>query len=99
MTILNAELAQLADVIRGITFPTDAKRREPAHGLIACLRTTNVQSTVEWDDLLYVDESFVRSSDQLVRPGDILVSMSNSLDLVGKCALITEVPERAAFGA
>ncbi len=99
MSFVNAELTQLADVIRGITFPTNAKRREPAHGLIACLRTTNVQSTIEWDDLLYVDEGFVRNSDQFIQAGDILVSMSNSLDLVGKCALITDVPARATFGA
>ena len=83
MTPLDAELGQLVEVVRGITFPTDAKHRQPGPGLVACLRTTNVQSTVDWDDLLYVDESHIKFADQIVRKGDILVSMSNSLELVG----------------
>lgn len=99
MTSAETELAGLVDVIRGITFPTEAKRREPGPGLVACLRTTNVQSTVEWEDLLYVDARHVKNEEQFVRPGDILVSMSNSIELVGKCAIVTDVPVPAAFGA
>lgn len=98
MSFVETPLDQLVDVIRGVTFPTGAKQKVAAPGLIACLRTTNVQDKVEWDDLLFVDESYVRASNQHVRVGDILVSMSNSLELVGKCALITEVPQLATFG-
>lgn len=98
MRMLDVSLDRLVDVVRGISFPTAAKRKGAAPGLMACLRTTNVQENVEWDDLLYVDESYVRSPEQRLRVGDILVSMSNSLDLVGKCALVTQLPESATFG-
>jgi type I restriction enzyme S subunit len=93
------KLENLVDVVRGITFPTSAKKKSPGRGLVACLRTTNVQDTVEWDDLLYVDEKHIKNDAQKVRVGDILISMSNSRDLVGKCALVTSLPKRATFGA
>lgn len=99
MSFVECALGDIADLVRGITFPTSAKSRKCGKNRIPCLRTTNVQNVVEWDDLIYVPESYVRSDSQLVRPGDILVSMSNSLDLVGKCALVTDVPQMATFGA
>lgn len=99
MSFVDVQLGDLAEVIRGITFPTTAKRKQAADGLVACLRTTNVQETVEWDDLLYVPEAHVKNQEQYVREGDILVSMSNSLDLVGKCALVGRPERAAAFGA
>ncbi|NRF65516.1 restriction endonuclease subunit S [Aquincola sp. S2] len=98
MSSVDVPLEQLVDVVRGVSFPTTAKRKEAAPGLIACLRTTNVQESVEWEDLLHIDESYVRTPEQFVRAGDILISMSNSLDLVGKCALVTQMPRQATFG-
>ena len=98
MSPIDVPLEQLVDVVRGVSFPTEAKSKEPGPSRIACLRTTNVQEVVEWDDLLFVDERYLKSEDQCVRLGDILISMSNSLDLVGKCALVTHVPRRATFG-
>lgn len=99
MSLTEVPLGDVADLVRGITFPTSAKKRGAGKGLIPCLRTTNVQDAVEWDDLIYVPDEHVRSEAQRVRVGDILVSMSNSLELVGKCALVTHVPTPATFGA
>jgi len=99
MSATVVELGQLVEIVRGITFPSSAKRREIGAGLIPCLRTSNVQDEVEWDDLIYVSKEHVGNDEQRIRQGDILVSMSNSLDLVGKCALVTHVPTPATFGA
>ena len=52
----NKQLAEAADIVRGVAFAKEDKRHEPAEGLIACLRTTNVQRAVEWDDLWFVPE-------------------------------------------
>jgi type I restriction enzyme S subunit len=98
VTYVDTPLAEIADLIRGITFPASAKHSSSGVGLVPCLRTLNVQATVTYDDLIYVPVEYVRSDVQHLRRGDILVSMSNSLELVGKCALVGDVPERATFG-
>ena len=86
------------EIIRGISFPTDAKSFASAPGLIACLRTTNVQRNVEWEDLWYVPEKYIRNPRQFVEPEDILISTANSLELVGKVAQISDVRTKATIG-
>ena len=94
-----AAMGEVIDIVRGITFPATQKTREAAPGRIACLRTTNVQQSIEWDDLLFVDRSFMGREDQLIQHHDIVMSMANSRELVGKVALIDEIPHvEATFG-
>lgn len=94
-----ALLGDVINVIRGITFPANEKTREPATGRIACLRTTNVQAAIEWDDLLYVDRSFMGREEQVIQLHDIVMSMANSRELVGKVAIINSIPVgEATFG-
>lgn len=93
------KLSQAAHVVRGITFPAGEKRNDLAQGYVCCLRTTNVQQTLEWDDVYYVPTSYVKRDEQLVREGDVLMSMANSYELVGKVARAVNVPQPAAFGA
>ena len=94
-----AQLGDVVEIVRGITFPASEKTKAPAPGRIACLRTANVQDRVEWDDLLYVGEEFVAREDQVLQVSDIVMSMANSRELVGKVALVAEIPvEKASFG-
>ena len=93
------QLGDVVEIVRGITFPASEKSKEPSPGRIACLRTANVQSQIEWDDLLYIDESFVSREDQFLQPNDIVMSMANSRELVGKVALVGgELLQRSTFG-
>jgi type I restriction enzyme S subunit len=92
-------LGAVIDIVRGITFPATHKTKEPAPGRIACLRTSNVQQIIEWDDLLFVERSFMGREDQLIQHHDIVMSMANSRELVGKVALIEQIPHaEATFG-
>ena len=94
-----ASLGEVVDLIRGITFPASEKTKVPAPNRIACLRTTNVQHSIEWHDLLFVDRSFMGREAQLIRHHDVVMSMANSRELVGKVALIDHVPHaEATFG-
>ncbi len=94
-----AALGAVIDIVRGITFPATHKTKEAAPGRIACLRTSNVQQTIEWDDLLFVDRSFMGREDQLIQHHDIVMSMANSRELVGKVALVDHIPHpEATFG-
>ena len=89
---------EVAYLVRGITFPASAKSKHRSEDRIACLRTTNVQGEVMWDDLLYVSREYVRHAAQSVRARDLMISLANSYELVGKVALVREIPEEAAFG-
>lgn len=91
-------LGDVVEIIRGITFPGSEKSRLPEPGRIACLRTTNVQDQIDWDDLLYIGEKFVSRENQLLKPKDIVMSMANSRELVGKVALVNAVSEKTTFG-
>lgn len=92
-------LGEIADIVRGISFPKDAKSVVPRGGDVACLRTTNVQRDVEWDDLWFVPNEHVKRPEQFVQPGDILISTANSYELVGKVAFVSATPRRATLGA
>lgn len=89
----------VARIVRGITFPTDAKSHRPAEGMVACLRTANVQTSVEWGDLWFVPRKYVKSDEQYVRDGDVLISTANSYELVGKVARIQGIAQETSLGA
>jgi type I restriction enzyme S subunit len=92
-------LGDVVEIVRGITFPANEKSKFPEKGRIACLRTTNVQDRIEWDDLLYIREQFVSRKDQILAPRDIVISMANSRELVGKVALVDkEIHQKTSFG-
>jgi type I restriction enzyme S subunit len=94
----SSTLGEAVEIIRGVTFPASAKKRTPDKGLIPCLRTTNVQNEVDWDDLLYISEEFVRKDSQYVQLDDVLISMANSRELVGKVALVRRDDIRCTLG-
>ncbi|MFN7474583.1 MAG: restriction endonuclease subunit S [Burkholderiales bacterium] len=92
-------LSEVADLVRGVSFPKEAKSYEMRSEYLACLRTTNVQKTVEWGDLWYVPKIHVKREEQLVRSGDILISTANSYEHVGKVARVGHMPVPATLGA
>lgn len=80
------------DVVRGVTFPKSAKQYSPSANTIPCLRTANVQQSVDWDDLIHIDTSYVKKDSQYIQHGDLVISMANSRELVGKVALVRAIP-------
>lgn len=95
----DVRLSDVATVVRGITFPASSKEPVKTDTNVCCLRTSNVQSKLRWDDVYYVPQEYVKRNDQLVQEGDVLMSMANSYELVGKVAIAETVPETTAFGA
>lgn len=95
----SSALGDVINIVRGITFPTSEKSKLPEPGRVICLRTTNVQDKIEWEDVLYIRAEFVMREDQYLIANDIVMSMANSRELVGKVALAdTRIDERVAFG-
>lgn len=85
------------EVIRGVSFPTSAKT-EKADEYVGCLRTANVQKEIVWDDLWHVPIKYMRDDTKLVREHDIIISIANSLNLLGKTSYVHCVPEKSTFG-
>ena len=88
-----------AEIGRGVSFRKDARKLVPQLGHVACLRTANVQREVEWGDLWFVPEEYVKAESRYVQPFDILISVSNSLELVGKVAQVTIPATEVYFGS
>jgi type I restriction enzyme S subunit len=94
-----ASLGDVATFERGIAFPSTDKRHEAGDGLVACLRTTNVQVEVDWDDLWFIPTKHVKNDAKWIRVDDILISTANSQNLVGKVARVRMVPTLSTLGA
>jgi len=81
-------LADVADIIRGVTYKKDDARSKPETGLVPVLRANNIQDgALELDgELVYVPSELI-GKEQLLREGDIVIATSSgSKDLVGKAA-------------
>ncbi|MFC7298072.1 restriction endonuclease subunit S [Herminiimonas aquatilis] len=95
----NTCLKEVCNVIRGITFPASAKEDKLLDSNVCCLRTTNIQREIGWDNIYFISREYVKRQEQFVQIGDILMSMANSYELVGKVAIARQVPFPTAFGA
>lgn len=91
-------LGDIAEFVRGINFKPDDVVLVGTPKTVACMRTKNVQSSLDLSDVWAVHESFMRRENQCLQEGDILVSSANSWNLVGKCSWIPALPYRATFG-
>lgn len=92
-------LAEVADIIRGVTYAKGDLLSHLEPEAVPLLRATNLApGAIDYEDLVYVPRRIVKDS-QLLQEGDILVaSSSGSESVVGKNARVTD--ERlATFGA
>ncbi|MCO6184834.1 restriction endonuclease subunit S [Rhizobium sp. L1K21] len=94
---MSVRLGDVAEFIRGVTYKPADILAENAVNSIACLRTKNIQETLEDDDLVFIPQESIKDS-KLLCEGDILVSSANSWNLVGKCCWIPNLGYQATFG-
>ena len=92
-------LADIAQFIRGISFSKSAQKMSPSKDDLGVITTKSAQSFgIDFGNVLYVDKSFERE-DKIVRQGDILISLANSLDLVGRVTYVDKDYDSLTFGA
>ena len=94
-----ARLGDVCEAIRGVTFKAGQAVILPRQGFVACVTTSAVQAYCDWETRRYIPNECIKSSSQMLRPGDIIVSTANSKSLVGKSCLVSDLPEDCAFGA
>jgi type I restriction enzyme S subunit len=92
------KLSDVATFIRGITFTPEDVVNERDDKLVGCMRTKNVQEQLDTRDVWFLDKSFVKSSNQILKEGDILVSTANSWNLVGKACWVPALDYQCTFG-
>lgn len=91
-------LSDALQYIRGVTFDPDELVSGDEPGAIACMRTKNVQKELDESDLIYVPKSVVKRDEQMLRPGDLLISSANSWELVGKTVRVNDLEYPATAG-
>lgn len=92
-------LGNVADLVRGVSFPASEKSTMAGPDLLPCFRSGNIQAETVWGDFIFVPRRVLKGDQQLLRDGDILISIANSYELVGKCSIVKSVREQATFGA
>lgn len=95
---MSGSVGSASDFIRGITFKPDELIAVEADDAIVCMRTKNVQKELDDSDLIAVPSRLVRNKEKLLRHGDILISIANSWELVGKCSYVGELAYPATAG-
>lgn len=85
-----ASLGDLGRCIRGVSYKPEHLMQETGEGVTTLLRSNNIKNDrVNFDDVQFVAGCKI-SEDQLVRPFDIAICMSNgSKALVGKSGVVT----------
>ena len=92
-------LADIAQFIRGISFSKSAQKMTPSSDDLGVITTKSAQSFgIDFENVLYVDKLFEKE-EKLVRQGDILISLANSLDLVGRVTYVDQDYKHLSFGA
>lgn len=74
-------------LVRGVTFPASAKAKTQTSNSICCLTTGSVQEKYANKADVFVDQSFMKNTRQILQVGDVVISSANSKELVGKSIL------------
>ncbi|MBE7006325.1 MAG: hypothetical protein E7424_04145 [Ruminococcaceae bacterium] len=91
------KIGYLFTIVRGITFPSEAKKKTPSSDLVPCATTGSVQNQYNSNADVFVSPEYVKRDDQWLLPRDIIMSTANSRELVGKTCIWNE-SERKTFG-
>ena len=92
-------LSDLCDVLRGVAFSANQSHNFSFAGSVACATTKSVQEDVDWESCRHIPAGVVKNHARILQVGDILISIANSKELVGKISVVRAIPFRATFGA
>lgn len=93
-------LGDLAELIRGMTFSkSDQLERASADSLSVATTKAAQEAGIVDDDLYHIPRQLLKDETKLLRPGDILISTANSLNLLGRTTHVRKVDRPMSFGA
>lgn len=93
-------IANVADVVRGVTYKKEDSSSSPFESSVALLRATNIDGrSLQFNQPVYVRRNDV-ADQQMLRAGDVVIaSSSGSRDLVGKAGQFFGSATPTTFGA
>ena len=92
------KVVRLGEVIESSTYGTNEPLGD--NGNIIVLRMNNIQQgEIHWSEVKRAELSERELNELDLRPGDILFNRTNSLDLVGKIAMVRDLPELTSFAS
>ncbi|MBQ2714634.1 MAG: N-6 DNA methylase [Clostridia bacterium] len=93
------KLSDVANFIRGVSFPKSSQKSKYENGDLGIVTTKAAQADgINKSSLVYVDGSY-KKSEKLILPGDVLISLANSLDFIGRVTFVDKEYENVSFGA
>jgi type I restriction enzyme S subunit len=98
VTLKLVTLEHVLEFIRGITFKPDDKVEPHSVGSVVCMRTKNIQLSLDESDILAVPKTFIKRDEQFLEEGDLLISSANSWELVGKTVRVSKLNYAATAG-
>ena len=94
----NWEVVRLGEVIESSTYGTNEPLGD--NGNIIVLRMNNIQrGEIDWSEVKRAELSERELNELDLQPGDILFNRTNSLDLVGKIAMVRDLAELTSFAS
>ena len=96
---VSKKLSEISALIRGISFPKSAQKIGKSVDTISVVTTKAAQETGIVDDhVIFVEKSYEKTN-RCLQYGDILISLANSLGLVGRTTYVDKLHEGVSFGA
>lgn len=93
------KLRDVADFIRGITFSKKDYINKKENDYLGIVTTKSAQKKgIDYNSLRYIKSEKVKSG-KLLQVSDILMSIANSLNLVGRTTFIDKLEQSLSFGA
>ncbi len=92
-------LGDVTSFVRGISFSKAAQKTSPDNESLRVVTTRSAQANgINFDNIAYVDRSYFKL-EKMISKGDILISLANSLDLVGRVTYVDDDYKDLTFGA
>lgn len=93
------QLGEVTSIIRGVTFPKNAQKTNEDVDSLKVITTKAAQTSgIDFKKIIHIDKSYIRP-EKLVIKDDILISLANSLDLVGRVTYVDADYSALTFGA
>ena len=93
------KLNEVANFQRGVSFPKSAQKTKCENGDLGIVTTKAAQADgIDKNSIVYVDDSY-KKDEKLIMQGDILISLANSLDFIGRVTFVDQEQENLSFGA
>lgn len=98
-TQTTVKLRAVANFLRGVSFPKSAQKTKYENDDLGIVTTRAAQADgIDKNSIVYVDKSY-KKDEKLIMPGDILISLANSLDFIGRVTFVDQEYKNLSFGA